>query len=96
MVLRCFLYWTVFYLQSGSCSRTKPIKYHLQEGGGSYTYRRIPFGLINTCDTFQRDMDITFKGLIGQSVVIHLDDVTVYLKQRVDHPKSPKICETNI
>jgi hypothetical protein len=35
-------------------------------------------------------MDIVFKGLIGHSVVIYLDDVTVYSKKRVDHPQHMK------
>jgi hypothetical protein len=57
---------------------------------GTYAYHRIPFGLINVGATFQREMDIAFKGLIGHSVVIYLDDVTIYSKQRVDHPKHLK------
>ena len=45
----------------------------------------MPFGLINDGTTFQRDMDITFRGLIGQCVVVYLDDVTVFSKKREDH-----------
>ena len=48
---------------------------------GTYTYRKMPFGLINAGATFQRAMDIAFKGLVNKSVVIYLDDVTVYLKK---------------
>jgi hypothetical protein len=57
---------------------------------GTYTYRRIPFGLVNVGATFQRDMDIAFKGLISQSMVVYLDDVTVYSKKKEDHPKHLK------
>jgi hypothetical protein len=57
---------------------------------GTYTYIRIPFGLVNTSATFQRDMGISFKGLIGQSVVVYLDDVMVYSKKREDHPRHLK------
>ena len=32
---------------------------------GTFAYRRMPFGLINTGATFQRAMDIAFRGLIG-------------------------------
>ena len=37
---------------------------------GTFSYRRIPFGLINAGATFQRAMDIAFHGLIGRSVVV--------------------------
>jgi hypothetical protein len=45
---------------------------------------------MNTGATFQREMDIAFKGLIGQSMVVYLDDVTIYSKKREDHPKHLK------
>ena len=45
----------------------------------------MPFGLINALATFQRAMDIAFRGLIGKFVVIYLDDVTVLSKNRADH-----------
>ena len=41
-------------------------------------YRRIPFGLINDGETFQRAMDIDLCGLIGHSVVVYLDAVTIF------------------
>ena len=49
---------------------------------GTFAYRRIPFGLINAGATFQRAMDIAFRGLIGRSVVIYLDDITIFSKKR--------------
>ena len=52
---------------------------------GTFMFRPMPFGLINASATFQRAMDITFRGLIGKSVVVHLDDVTVFSKHRSDH-----------
>ena len=52
---------------------------------GTYTYQKIPFGLINVGATFQRAMNIAFKGLINSSVVIYLDDITVYSKHRNNH-----------
>jgi hypothetical protein len=45
----------------------------------------MPFGLINVGATFQRAMDISFRGLINQSVVVYLDDVTVFSKNKKDH-----------
>jgi hypothetical protein len=52
---------------------------------GTYAYRKMPFGLINVGATFQREMDIFFRGLINQSVVVYLDDVTVFSKNKKDH-----------
>ena len=52
---------------------------------GSFSYRRIHFGLINVGSTFQRAMDIDLQGLIRHSVVVYLDDVTVFSKKREEH-----------
>jgi hypothetical protein len=52
---------------------------------GTYAYRKIPFGIINIGATSQRVMDITFCGLINQSIVVYLDDVTVFAKNKEDH-----------
>ena len=30
-------------------------------------------------------MDISFRGLIGRSVVVYLDDVTIFSKKREEH-----------
>jgi hypothetical protein len=45
----------------------------------------MPFGLINTGATFQRSMDVDFWGLINKCVVVYLDDVIVYSKNREEH-----------
>jgi hypothetical protein len=45
----------------------------------------MPFGLINAGETFQRAMDVAFRGLINKCVVVYLDDVTVYSKNKEDH-----------
>lgn len=52
---------------------------------GTYAYQKMPFGLINVGATFQHSMDIGFKGLINKSVVIYLDDIIVYSKNRNNH-----------
>jgi hypothetical protein len=52
---------------------------------GTYAYRKIPFGLINARSTFQRAMDIFFCGLLNQSIVVYLDDVTFFSKNKKDH-----------
>jgi hypothetical protein len=43
------------------------------------------FGLINGSETFQRVRDIAFCGLINQSIVVYLDDVTFFSKNKGDH-----------
>ena len=48
---------------------------------GTFAYRKRPFGLINAGATFQRAMDIAFRGLIHNFVVVYLDDVTIYSKK---------------
>ena len=45
---------------------------------GTFAYRRMPFGLINVGATFHRAMDIDFHGLVGCSVVVYLDDITIF------------------
>ena len=52
---------------------------------GTYAYDKMPFGLINAGATFQRAMDIAFRGLINKSMVVYLDDITVYSKNKKDH-----------
>ena len=52
---------------------------------GTYAYQKMPFGLINAGATFQRAMDIAFKGLINKSVVVYLDDITIFSKNKTNH-----------
>ena len=52
---------------------------------GTYAHSKIPFGLINVDATFQRAMDIVFRGLINQLVVVYLDDITIFSKNKKDH-----------
>ena len=40
---------------------------------------------MNAGATFQRAMDIAFKGLINKSVVVYLDDIIVFSKKRANH-----------
>ena len=48
----------------------------------TYAYKKMPYGLINAGDTFQLVKDIAFKGLLGKSVVVYLDNVIVFSKER--------------
>ena len=43
------------------------------------------FWLINARETFQRAMDISFRVLTNKSIMVYLDDITVYSKKREDH-----------
>jgi hypothetical protein len=52
---------------------------------GTFTYEHMPFGLSNAGAIFQRAMQIDFDNLIGKSIHIYLDDLTVYSKNRSDH-----------
>ena len=44
---------------------------------GTFMYAKIPFGLMNAGDTFQRAMDVAFMGLKDKFVLIYLDDLTI-------------------
>ena len=52
---------------------------------GTFSYRRMPFGMINVGATFQRAMDIDFLGLLQIFVVVYLDDITIFTKKIHDH-----------
>lgn len=52
---------------------------------GTFAYKIMLFGLVNVGKTFQHAMDITFMELIKQSVVVYLDDMTMFSRRREDH-----------
>ena len=52
---------------------------------GTFAYRRMPFRRINAGATFQIAMDIAFIGLMQNSVVVYLDDITIFSKKQHDH-----------
>jgi hypothetical protein len=52
---------------------------------GTFMYAKMPFGLMNAGETFQRAMDIAFIGEKDKFVVIYLDDVTVFSSSDVEH-----------
>jgi len=49
---------------------------------GTFMYAKMPFGLINSSTTFQREMDLTFSDEMGHFVVIYLDDITFFFLNR--------------
>jgi hypothetical protein len=52
---------------------------------GTFMYAKIPLGLMNAGETFQRAMDIAFIGEKDKFVVIYLDDITVFSKSDQEH-----------
>ena len=45
---------------------------------GTYTYRRMPFGLYNAPATFQRCMLSIFSDMVERIMEVYMDDITVY------------------
>ncbi|KAE8216955.1 hypothetical protein CF319_g8841, partial [Tilletia indica] len=54
---------------------------------GSFEYLVMPFGLCNAPSSFQRFMNDIFRDLQGVIVVIYLDDILIFSKNREDHTK---------
>jgi hypothetical protein len=52
---------------------------------GTFSYKRMPFRLINVRATFHIETDVVFQGFINHSIVVYLDDVIVYSKYRANH-----------
>jgi len=52
---------------------------------GTFSFRCMPFGLSNVGYVIQRAMDISFKRLISQSVVVYIDYVIVFSNTRSNH-----------
>jgi hypothetical protein len=52
---------------------------------GTFMYEKMPFGLMNAGDTFQRAMNIAFIGEKDRFVVIYLDDFTIFLASDEEH-----------
>ena len=52
---------------------------------GHFLYVKMPFGLMNAGETFQRAMDIAFAKEIREFLVIYLDDIIVFSKTDYEH-----------
>src|SRR3954470_20373978 len=52
---------------------------------GHYHFNRMPFGLCNAPATFQRVMNEIFHDLIGKTMHVYIDDVTIYTKTFAEH-----------
>jgi hypothetical protein len=54
---------------------------------GTFMYAKMPFGLMNAGETFQRAMDIAFADEKDKFIVIYLDDITVFSDSDDQHLK---------
>ncbi|CAI7855113.1 unnamed protein product [Closterium sp. NIES-54] len=57
----------------------------LQELYGSFEYTVMPFGLTNAPATFQMTMNEAFRPLLDKCVIIYLDDILVYCRDKQQH-----------
>ena len=57
----------------------------LSTSRGHYHFNRMPFGLCNAPATFQRVMNEIFHDLIGKTMHVYIDDVTIYTKTFEEH-----------
>ncbi|CAI5485195.1 unnamed protein product [Closterium sp. Yama58-4] len=78
-------------LRSGYCqSKMADNSIHkmaLRTRYGFYGYLVMPFGLCNTPATFQAEMNHIVRPMMGEYVVVYLDDILIYSKnnERVEH-----------
>ncbi|CAI7880518.1 unnamed protein product, partial [Closterium sp. NIES-54] len=52
---------------------------------GSFEYTVMPFGLTNAPATFQMTMNKAFRPLLDKCVIIYLDDILVYSRDKQQH-----------
>ena len=52
---------------------------------GLFEYSKLPFGLCNAPGTFQRCMELIFRGLQWKTVLIYLDDIIVFSSRFDEH-----------
>ena len=52
---------------------------------GIFAFQRMPFGLSNEGDTFQRAMVHAFGELKNKIILVYLDDIIVFSKNGKDH-----------
>jgi hypothetical protein len=61
------------------------LKKKFQNKWGTYAYMKMSFGIINARETFHRAMDIAFRALLREYVVVYHDDVTIFSRDIKHH-----------
>jgi len=54
---------------------------------GLFEWTRLPMGLCNASQLFQRAMEVVLKGLIGNVCMLYIDDIVVYSKDAAEHER---------
>ena len=54
---------------------------------GRYRFTRLPFGVNSAQDVFQKEIDLTYKGLPGVAAIV--DDILMYGKNQEDLIMTP-------
>ena len=55
---------------------------------GLYEYTKMPFGVCNGPSTFQRCMELVFRGMQWKVLLIYLDDIIIYSSNYENHLES--------
>ena len=81
-------YWQLELEESSRAKTAFITKY------GLYEYTKLPFVLFNAPSTFQRCMELIFRGLQWSNLLIYLDDIIIFSKDIEQHFE--RLCEVLI
>jgi len=72
-------FWQINLAEEDKMKRAFPVP------SGSYNFLRLPYGLSNSPDIFQRLMDVVFRDLVGTERYVFIDDVIFFGRTIEDH-----------
>ena len=72
-------YWQIAMEEKDQCKTAFITKY------GLYEYTKMPFGLCSASSTFQRCMELIFRGLQWKTLLIYLDDIIIFSTSVEEH-----------
>lgn len=81
----------VFRLQPDSVAEKNQHKTNFTTPWGTFAYNCMPFSLINSGATFQREMNLSFGYLIEKIIVIYFDDLSIFSRRRKHHLRDLKV-----